>query len=637
MRRGLAWLSLAVLALFCVSMRLVWSDTFSDASPEQLARWLKQYPEADTNHDGKLSPAEARAYYEKLKSGQTTPLYPHEYTFATVSDGVKIALAVGYPEGFQKEAADRKWPTVFSTCGYPVACYPMDPARFEQKCVTVQASVRGSGASGGATVPFTPRAWQDGYEIIENWIAKQPWSNGKVGIVGGSWPGLMGFLTATTNPPSLKAVAVSLLADDFYRGIGRIGGIYNSGFPVNWLNSFNRPDGVFGSGPAAMKARGLDEAAYLEIVKSRPPRDLAEDVLWLAMSEEFDGPKWQAASLCTHASKIRAPIHIMQAYQDEQTGPRGWWLWKLIPDDVPKRLVLTNGVHGTPGRFGADATAWLLYWLTGEGDAKIADPAERVQCYFETPWDKPQDSKTVQVPLTGPDFPLPDTEWTRYYLRAGNILSPEPPAGDERQDVYAVTHDEPTTSKDYADYVLDFKTPTAICGPMVLTLWAQISTLDTDFFALIADVRPDGKLDSLQRGMLRASHRALDESKSDYVTWKGEKLLIRPRHPHTKAEPVTPYQPQEYVIEIFAIGHVFRQGHKLMLRLSRPPDVDPVNRIKSGEPSYRYVSDRPPGTVAILHDREHPSNLLAPLLPKLPLISPKPPAPGALAGIHSMK
>ena len=84
--------------------------------------------------------------------------------------------------------------------------------------------------------------------------------NGKVGIVGHSWPGLMGFMVATTNPPSLKAVFVSGLFDDFYRGICYVGGIRNWGFPENWMNNYYRLDGPFGSDRAARQVRGLGEA-----------------------------------------------------------------------------------------------------------------------------------------------------------------------------------------------------------------------------------------------------------------------------------------------------------------------------------------------------------------------------------------
>ena len=612
----------------------------AEASPEQLRRWLKEYPDADANRDGRLTVEEAEAYRQQLQRRQTSrrvaeerPSPGHEFTFAEMSDGTKIALAVAYPNGFDPDA-DRQWPTIFSTCGYTSATTPMNPGMFAHRCVTVNASLRGTGASGGAFSPWTPRTWQDGYEIIENWIAKQPWSNGRVALVGHSWPGLMGFLVATTNPPSLKAACVSGLIEDFYRGIGRIGGVRNCGFPVNWLNSYYHPDGPFGSGAAAQQARAIDDTAFREILAARPERDLAGDMLWLLLSEPFDNPQLQKQSLYTHASRIRAPILIMQTYQDEQTGPTGWRLWKRISEDVPKRLILSNGAHNVTPGVTSDMAAWFEHWLLGTGDGAVAASDRRVQVYFETQGGGRNRNIALNPPLEAADFPLPGTQWSRFYLRSNRSMSDEPPTAGEAARQYRVAPGDPRGNNERVDYVLEFDEATAICGPMVLTLWAQLTTLDTDFFALVGDLAPDGTLYGLQRGLLRASHRQLDEASSGYVNQDGQRVLIRPYHSHAGATPITPHRPYRFDIQIFTVGHVFRPGHKLVLRLSRPPLGDPIGITRSGEPSYQYDSDRPPGVVKILHDAEHPSSLLLPILPALPPVSPKPVPLAEQAGIQ---
>lgn len=617
------------------------ADPITNASPEQLRAWLRQYPRADTNGDGVLTVEEARVYYQQLQrergAGRSAaaPGFRHEYAFATMSDGVRIALAVGYPQDFDPADQHRRWPAIFRTCGYPSVVVPADPGEYGDRFVTVQASIRGTGASGGALSPWRPRTWQDGYEIIEHWIAKQPWSNGKVGIHGYSWPGLVGFLTATTQPPSLQAVCVGGLIDDFYRGIGRPGGVTNCGFPVDWLNNWYRPDGVFGSDDAARAARGLDDAAWTQIVAARPQRDLTQDMLWLGLHEPLDGPEWQAQSLGTHAARIRAPILIGHAWQDEQTGPTGWQLWKRIPDDVPKRLVLTNGRHGF-GLPSADVTAWFRHWLLEERGGEITAAPRRVDCYLEVSAQDREGRGPRTAPLSAADFPLPQTRWTRYYLRADRQLSTESPAKAEMPGGYRVTHLSPDGGT-RATYDHAFTEPTAICGPAVLTLWATLRTLDTDFFVLLADWTPDGKLYGLQRGLLRASHRALDTEKSHYVESGGQRLLIQPYHPHDRVAPVTPHEPQEYQIEIFAVGHVFRPGHKLVLSISQPPAGDPIGCTRSGAPSYRYDSHPPPGPVTILHDAEHPSSLLLPLLPQLPPLPAEPVPLEQQAGIQEVR
>jgi uncharacterized protein len=595
------------------------SAPIAEASPQQLRQWLRQYPEADANRDGVLTVAEAEAYRQKLVAGaESRPTFGfrHEYTFATMSDDVKIALAVGYPRGFDP-ADTRQWPTIFRTSGYPGAAVPANPAEYGDRYVTVQASIRGTGASGGTLGPWEPRTWQDGYEIIENWIVRQSWSNGKVGIHGFSWPGLLGFLTASTQPPSLKAVCVGGLIDDLYRGICYPGGVRNSGFPVDWINNFHRADGVFGSDAAARLARGLDDASFKAIVDARPPRDLTQDSLWLLLHLPLDGPRWRETSLNTYAERIRAPILITHAWQDEQTGPTGWQLWNRIPAEVPKRLVVGHGNHGTCPEPASGSNAWFAHWLLDVPDELTADPARRVECYFES---RGGASRPVarNAPLLAADFPLPQTRWTRYHLRTGSRLTTQPADANERSSQYAVFHSQPAGQEQQVRYLLEFDEATAICGPAVLTLWAELSTVDTDFFVLLADQGPDGRLFGLQRGLLRASHRTLDAEASDSADSDGQRVLIRPQHRHDVLEPVMPYKPIEYQIEIFAVGHVFRPGHKLALIITRPPAEDPIGVTRSGAASYRYASNPPPGTVKILHDANHPSLLLLPLLPELP-------------------
>lgn len=596
------------------------STPITDASPEQLQQWLRQYPEADADGDGVLTVAEAEAYRQRLVAAHESGNwigFRHEYTFATMSDGVRIALAVGYPRDFDPADSERRWSTIFRTSGYPGTVVPGNPAEFGDRYVIVHASIRGTGASGGVLSPWEPRTWQDGYEIIEDWIVRQPWSDGQVGIQGFSWPGLLGFLTASTQPPSLKAVCVGGLIDDFYRGICYPGGVLNCGFPVDWVNNFYLPDGVFGSDAVARQARGLDEATFRAIVQSRPMRDLARDTLWLMLQKPLDDPLWREMSLSTYAPRIRAPILITHAWQDEQTGPTGWQLWNRLADDVPKRLVVGNGNHATCPQPLGGARAWFAHWLLGEPDEVTADPARRVEVYFESGIGTRR-SVSQNPPLLAADFPLPQTQWTRYYLRNGHKLTTTPPNQNERSSRYRVTHSRSSAQDQQVHYLLDFDQPTAVCGPMVLTLWAELTTIDTDFFVLLADRAPDGRLYGLQRGLLRASHRTLDDQRSDWMDSTGQRLLIRPEHRHDLVQPVTPGQAVEYQIAIPAVGHVFRPGHQLALIISRPPSEDPIGVTGTGAASYRYASNPPPGAVRILQDAQHPSHLLLPLVPDLP-------------------
>ena len=233
-------------------------------------------------------------------------------------------------------------------------------------------------------------------------------------------------------------MAVSGLLDDVYRDIGRIGGIRNSGFPVDWMVNLYKSTGPFDSGTAARRARGMSRDEYQKIVAARPPWDLQHGILWKSLNGHEYQAEFSQASPGMFAAGVRAPIHIMHAYQDEQTGPSGAWLWTYVPDDVPKRLVLSNGDHGDVGHFNRERMEWLDFWTLGDGEddpAEFTDRERRVQVYFETP----AKSEQRQSAARGRRFSAARTRWTRYYLRANKTLSREPPSQDEGgSDTYGV-------------------------------------------------------------------------------------------------------------------------------------------------------------------------------------------------------
>ena len=341
---------------------------------------------------------------------------------------------------------------------------------------------------------------------------------------------------------------MSGLIEDFYRGVAWPGGVRNFGFPVMWVNNDYRLDGPFGSGVAAQKARGLDAAAYDAIVASRPPPNHVEDMMWLMLHEPLDGPKWQERSLSAQASKIRAPMLVGHAWEDQETGPSGWLLWRRLPAGTPKRLVLSNGHHGLYTLNHDEKLAWFDHYLLDKTDASIASGEPLVKCYFES-LDTGESRPSVGGAfLAAGDFPLPDTRWTRLYLRSGGRLDAAPPNAGEEPGSYLVTFQNTRASAERATYQIEFPEPAALCGPAVLTLWAKLTNLDTDFFVLLSDVASDGKSYGLQRGLLRASHRSLDPQRSDYATAGGERILIRPHHPHDRPEPVTPHVACEFQI-----------------------------------------------------------------------------------------
>lgn len=160
----------------------------------------------------------------KLPGEEKTPAGARRDTalYLKMRDGVRIAVDVWLPQDYQ---AGQRLPTLLRTTRYgrdgqfgwafrlAVAFKQTDPHDEqtdylnERHFVVVLADTRGSGASSGhRETEFSPELISDLGDLV-NWVASQPWSNGRVGTFGNSYEGATAELTAVTNPQALKAVA----------------------------------------------------------------------------------------------------------------------------------------------------------------------------------------------------------------------------------------------------------------------------------------------------------------------------------------------------------------------------------------------------------------------------------------------
>lgn len=548
--------------------------------------------------------------------------------YVTISDGTSIAINVRMPDGYVE---GRKYPTIFEMSGYDGGSSDgttpfglvgegsrglTEP--YNKNYVTVHASVRGTGCSSGEFDLFSWRSALDGREVIE-WIADQPWSNGKVGIYGHSYGGITGTMIASTRPPHLTAISVSGLIDDLYRGIVYPGGVSNYGFPLLWTGIIRNVYDVGGGSYPGLAAGDAQCAANIATHR----RVLVNDPIIQGLADT-DNTWFQARSLINYVERIEVPVHISGANQDEQTGPRGpYHLWEAIRG-VPKRLLMSNGDHGTQTNpeFQADRLAWMDQWMRGKhngfGRWKAGKRAPTsVVSLFETQGGR-SGSRVVSK-----RFPLENTAWTNFYLHEGGVLNLKAPTGPEPADTYISGSPRESWSFQLGDEVGPpltteagpdeltytsgaFEEPTAVSGPITATVFSSATATDTEFFVQLIDEAPDGSHQYLQRGMLKASHRAIDRGLSDKLS---DGTIYRPYRPHTNPTDIVPLEVNEYLIEVFPLTWLFRPGHKLVVKIHTPPLVDSF---------YAYVPKRPPGINTIYHGADHPSRLMLPLVPVTP-------------------
>jgi hypothetical protein len=573
--------------------------------------------------------------------------------FVTLSDGVEIALNVRMPEGY---LPGLRYPAIFEMSGYdggsasggtlvqdfgldglPLEVLPEQDSRqltelFYGQYVTVRASVRGSGCSSGEFDLFSWRSALDGKEIIDGWIAQQPWSNGDVGIVGHSYGGITGFMVAATQPRHLRAATLSGLIDDLYRALVYPGGVSNYGFPLLWTGGI-RPAYDVGGGllPGILRPQGPDDVENRQLRCAAnlagKTRTVLNDPLLQGL-QDTDDEWYRSRSLITYAERIAVPIHVTGAHQDEQTGPRGpAHLFEKVKG-VPKRLLLTNGDHNTESTasYGLpevrnDRKAWMDHWVRRQmkGFGTLAQARATATVFFEVH----RDTAGVLRPNArkdGQKFPFGDTSWTDWYLTGDGGLTKVAPIGAETPASYAsATHRQlwsyqagatvgpPVTTTSGPDELTYRSEPLAnaltIAGPIAATLHVQAAGTDTELFVNLLDEAPDGSLTYLQRGLLRASHRAIDAAASDRTP---DGRIYRPHRPHTRATPITPLETIEYVVEVWPVGHVFRPGHRIVVKLHAPPFVDSY---------YAYVPRSAPTVNTVLHGLAHPSRIMLPVVP----------------------
>ena len=583
--------------------------------------------------------------------GFAAPPPPSPMQYVAVDDGTEIAVRVFYPDGY---VPGNKYAALMQIEGYGGASSPNDASFVgDPSYVVVAVSLRGTGCSAGQLDLFSDRSSQDGAWIIDNWIPNQPWSNGNVGIYGHSYGGLEGFLVASQVPDSthLKAVAVSGLIDDFYRGILYPGGISNYGFPVLW-GALLRPETEHASNASFMSdPHCASNYAQHEGSDAVPPPTLATGTYGSPFTKDpvTGDDTWGIKhALLSHINGIKVPIQLGQQYQDEQTGPRGGHvLWENLPAGLPKRIAISTGRHNPndPMRTKRD---WLDCWVIEGGNASavtphgnscgpVLDPAKRVLLYFES---KGSDRLT---PYTANDWPLPNADWRRFYLRADGTLAQS--SGDDPDVNYAssgtsrhltadvgaaVATGAPlapygftTGLPDTARYTLDFNQTTAIAGPIEMTLYAKTTSADVDFWAEVLDKdTATGDTTFVQRGLLRASFNGTFEPSRSQRTPAGD--IYRPYYRYDSLTPVVPGSINKYEVEVFPLGHIWRAGHQLVLQLHAPPANDPIS-------TYAYEPNQA-AVVSIVQDAAHPTSILFPFMPTLPTIRSSAPACGSVVG-----
>lgn len=477
--------------------------------------------------------------------------------------------------------------------------------------VHVIGDVRGSGASEGehignynaGGVPLG----QDAYDFIE-WVAKQPWCNGVVGMIGISYFGSMQVFAAAERPPSLKAIFVSGGHFDFYETT------YHGG--VMWFMP-----------RAAREGRGGDSGwAFTHRHKSRMLETYSEEEIKRRVAERLADPDVAAWPNLVHV--LNYPIHHESWFDIITNHLDGEWYEERNPINLAKNIDIPVYLQINQGRgWTMDGTIelfdvlrgpkkleigpyppmqsrpwveehdtmfrWYDYWLKGIDNGIMDEPAVKVHVEGKRQW------------MTGDHWPVTPVQYRPLYLRTRGKLALEPePMGVEHAHPEGF-YQAPLTVTDKVEKLTwstePFQTATSVQGVGAAHLYAAIDQDDTNFILRLWDEAPTGKRQLVTTGFLKASHRELDERAREG----------NPHHPHTRSVPVEPGVINEYVIRIYPFANEFKVGHKLVVELMcNEPLVDEHNSLLPPDAFHLPVGR--PVTHTIYRDATHLSRLVLP-------------------------
>jgi predicted acyl esterase len=531
----------------------------------------------------------------------------------TMRDGVRIALKIYRPDG------PGKFPTLFAASPYQYDTddlphsalflwHEVGPVEWyvrEQGYAYVHADVRGSGKSEGAYDFISPDEQRDLYELVE-WIAKQSWSNGRVGGIGQSYYAWSQWFMGIQNPPALKCIAPYDGCTDAYRDTAYCGGIY--GEFLTWWYSLLRVNNLH----RAASVRGC-----------RMPRDVAGDIIEHQTYDDW----WKARSAFERLGEIKVPIFSIGHW-----GKLGLHLRGNITGyeyaTAPRKLMVT----GAKDVFEAHALfddiefhrkellPFYDHYLKGTDTDYVARPPVRL--YVRERGTYREDR----------EWPPAGMAFVPYYLSAaksGSVTSLNDGSLLASADGTAATsyaYPDPQWKlgvaaagagiPDPIARVLTFTTEPLerdleVVGPIVLELHAASSNTDTDFFVRIADQTPQdpearraGRQPAsvnVSKGWFRASHRAKDEARS---------RPYRPFYTHSDPSPIEPGRVYKYEIEVLPCAYLFRRGHRIRLEI-----VNGDSPVTDQLFVHQYLWYKV-GTDTIHHDRQYPSRLLLPVAPQ---------------------
>ena len=486
--------------------------------------------------------------------------------------------------------------------------------------IYVKQDVRGRGGSDGI-LDMNAGQEEDGYDAVE-WAAALPGSNGKVGMIGRSNPGLYAWYAAIAAPPHLTAIAPVVATADPIRLVPYIDMVFSPTI-VPWL-CYTAVRETLSDMSDLDVVTAFNHLPVIEAAERAgcPRRQFWDD--WF--DHQYLDEYWQALSIEARLDRVQVPVLGIAGWYDDARGNiRNFVGLDTLPEPPFQRMVMDPGAHKgidyVNGDFGPQARIdhralqlrWFDHYLKGLDNGVDSEPPIDLFMMGDNEWRQET------------EWPLARTVFTDFYLHSeggangsgGNgTMSTTAPTGEEPADTFTYDPGDPTPylvdarelelglNEDYSDIhaarsdLLAFTTDPLeeemeITGPMTATLYAATDARDTDWYVMLLNVYPDGKAERIQEAVARARFRNGFDQPS---------LL----------EPDRVYQ---YDMDLWFTGIVIPPGHRLRVVVTSAlfPKYDRnLNTGGDNERDTEFLSAHQ----RVFHDAAFPSHVTLPLIPR---------------------
>ena len=515
------------------------------------------------------------------------------HTWIPVSDGTRLAARLWLPEGAEQEPV----PAILEYIPYRKNDLEAaeDASRYSYFAAHgyagIRVDLRGSGDSEGVLFDeYLAQEQDDAVDVID-WIAAQPWCNGRVGMIGYSWGGFSTLQTAARRPAALGAAIAMMAADDRYADdVHFIGGSLLANCGPGWatfmLAHLAMPPNPEVVGP---------DWRRLWMQRLQGSRPMIEP--WL--THQRRDAYWRHGSVCEDFSAIRCPVYAVGGWAD---GYRDAVLHLVERLEAPCKGLIGPWYHGYPQEQGPQAIGflqeclrWWDHWLKDVDNGImeeprlrlwLQDPVEPRTLYAERPgrwiaereWPS-QDARTMSLALNRgtldqnaePEDRMDHTGSQAIGLDGGFWCAfgyPGDWAPDQRAD----------EGRSLTFTSRPLESPLDLVGTPLLRLTVASDKPMAQLAVRLSSVAPSGASTLLTRGFLNLTHR----------------------DSHEMPRAMVPGEPCAVVVPLQSIAEAVPAGHRLRLAISSTywpwiwPSPEPVRlTVTIGQSSTLELPVRP--------------------------------------------